>query len=630
MKKSILLLLAFIVGFTGYSQQTGSFSTSIDFNGGTRTISVFVPNDYDENNSYQLMIGLHGMGDGGNNYKSALLNSLDFQDVFPNTILICPNGNLQENGMFYSSNNGEYIIDSALSYAQTHYNIDNNEIILQGFSLGAESALRFGLDYPGKFKGLILNTPAIQGVKIARNESNNYTFNYQNANQIPIIITRGDEDFLYEEPTNIAVAKLAENMGKVSYNIFSGGHVVPSFLNYPYLDFISTSYSNGLDASLYKLKIPYRACEGSIEAEILFQNTGNDVLEEINFIYGIGSNKDTFHWQGQLNLYESLTITLPSYDVSHLATNNYYFGVTIDQLNDSEDDLFTSFNHIEEYIHIMNEDITIPFSDNFSTSLSLSQWAFDYSGDYLYPLEYDEIDEAFFSFNSIFIFDNAGTSESIISPIFDFSNASPTADLNLYFDLEYNYVEYTAAMLGIDTILADTLEVLITTDCGLTYQSIFKEAGAALSAYDAPLLNPSNIESFFLYKDEDKIKTFSVDISDYIGQDNVAIKFKYISSLGGYIFLDKVEVNNYPISIHEQDDISSIVLYPNPAKDIIHINSSNEQIQEVEVYNMIGQLVHIIKPSDNKTINVEHWTKGQYIFKIKTNKTTTHKKALIN
>jgi len=141
MKKSILLLLAFIVGFTGYSQQTGSFSTSIDFNGGTRTISVFVPNDYDENNSYQLMIGLHGMGDGGNNYKSALLNSLDFQDVFPNTILICPNGNLQENGMFYSSNNGEYIIDSALSYAQTHYNIDNNEIILQGFSLGAESAL---------------------------------------------------------------------------------------------------------------------------------------------------------------------------------------------------------------------------------------------------------------------------------------------------------------------------------------------------------------------------------------------------------------------------------------------------------------------------------------------------------
>src|SRR5690625_6885992 len=103
------------------------------------------------------MIGLHGMGDGGNNYKSALLNSLDFQDVFPNTILICPNGNLQENGMFYSSNNGEYIIDSALSYAQTHYNIDNNEIILQGFSLGAESALRFGLDYPGKFKGLILN-----------------------------------------------------------------------------------------------------------------------------------------------------------------------------------------------------------------------------------------------------------------------------------------------------------------------------------------------------------------------------------------------------------------------------------------------------------------------------------------
>lgn len=631
MKKTILFLFTLLLSLNSFSQQTGIFNDFLDFNGQSRAVSVFVPNDYDATNEYQLIVGLHGLGDNSNNYLNALVNYLNFQSAFPNTILVCPNGDPDFNGLFYSENNGEYIIDTAINYALSNYNIDQTKIILQGFSLGAESALRFGLTYPDKFKGLILNTPAIQGVLVASNESTNYTFNYQNADQIPMVITLGNQDLNYLEPINIAVSKLAENNGKFEYNIFTGDHSVPSFLNYDYNDFFETPYSPGFDASLYLLNIPYRACNGTVTTEILVQNTGNQSIESIDFTYGINSDLDTFQWQGLIDIHESITISLPEYDVSELSNNHYNFKVNIASLNESETDDFTAFNQIENYFHVANETFTIPFDEDFNNSAALSEWAYDFSGDYIFPFEWDEIDEGFYTFNTIFVFDNRGTSESIISPIFDIPSTIAESGLNLSFDIEYNYTEYTSAVLGMDTIFADTLEVLITTDCGVTYETIFKKGGADLSAYESPILNPLNFDPFLHYKDEEYIQTFTVDISNYIGVENVAFKLKYISDLGGYIIIDGFRINDYPVSIDENEYSSMVNIYPNPAKDKINITSGNENISNIKVFNILGQLVYSnsFHNINQAMIQVSDWTKGQYFFNIQTDKRNIKKKILI-
>src|SRR5690606_31983838 len=112
----------------------------------------------------------------------------------------------------------------------------------------------------------------------------------------------------------------------------------------------------------------------------------------------------------------------------------------------------------------------------------------------------------------------------------------------LHFNVDYNYVKYTADQALIDTVFADTLEVLVSNDCGVTFTSLFKKAGADLSGHSTPLLNPMNLNAMFINKDESKYKSHTVDMSAYAGQSNVSVKFSYISALGGYIYLDDVMV----------------------------------------------------------------------------------------
>jgi len=563
-----------------------------------------------------LVIALHGMGDAAANYRNALVNALSFSAAFPNTILICPDGGNDQGRDFYQPAGDELIIEEAINYARTNYNIDTNEIILQGFSLGGRSALKYGLENTGKFKALLLNTPAIQGVKEAANEAI-FDFDFAAANELPIYVTIGNNDPLYNEPVNRMVAQLVGNNGKVAYKIFTGAHTVPDFQNYPYTSFFNQPTSNGADAGIYSLNVPERSCDGNIGSGILFQNTGNVNLDSVRFVFGVGNNLDTVKWQGSLAPHESELINLPYFDAGNLATDHYDFKVSIAGINQFATDTFTDFNTLQKPVHIMQEVLSLPFEEHFSNETSLTKWAFNKSGDYFLPFEYYEEDAALFSLNSIFIFDNSGTREEVISPRLDLRNQG---NVYLHFNVDYNYVKYTPDVLA-DTVFADTLEVLVSTDCGATYTSLFKKAGTDLSGHDEPLLNPLSLEAIAVAKDESKYRPFTIDVSQLAGQENVAFKFSYISALGGYIYLDDVSVSNSPVATKEVVVKQSVLnLFPNPVEGQLQVALNNgKSIESVIAYNMNGQEVLNSKGSGSSVqqIDVRHLAAGIYWLQLK-------------
>jgi len=149
--------------------KTGSFDTTISFLGSTRKLSCFVPTNYTAANKYRLLVCLHGLGDNSANYRNSLISGLGWSTSFPNTIFICPEAATTTSD-FYSPAGGEAIVQKCIDLGMANYHIDSSDVILQGFSLGGRAALRYGLDNYKKFKGLLLNTPAIQGVKNALND----------------------------------------------------------------------------------------------------------------------------------------------------------------------------------------------------------------------------------------------------------------------------------------------------------------------------------------------------------------------------------------------------------------------------------------------------------------------------
>src|SRR4051812_47149331 len=161
--QTLIMLVILSFGGKTFAQTTGSFDTSITFMSSSRQLSLYVPTTYNSATKYRLMVCLHGLGDNSANYRNALINSLSWNTAMPNTIFVCPEAETV-NSDYYSTAGSEAIIQQSITVAMSRYQIDTANVILQGFSLGGRAALRYGLDNYSVFKGLLLNTPAVQGV----------------------------------------------------------------------------------------------------------------------------------------------------------------------------------------------------------------------------------------------------------------------------------------------------------------------------------------------------------------------------------------------------------------------------------------------------------------------------------
>jgi hypothetical protein len=73
----------------------------------------------------------------------------------------------------------------------------------------------------------------------------------------------------------------------------------------------------------------------------------------------------------------------------------------------------------------------------------------------------------------------------------------------------------------------------------------------------------------------------------------------------------------------------NIEIYPNPAKDVLNINSAFA-IKEVEIYDALNRLVEKQKSNDkNIQLNLNNLSKGSYIVNIKTAKGSVKKKLIV-
>ena len=90
----------------------------------------------------------------------------------------------------------------------------------------------------------------------------------------------------------------------------------------------------------------------------------------------------------------------------------------------------------------------------------------------------------------------------------------------------------------------------------------------------------------------------------------------------GYIYVGGVGFNEL--------SSGTISVYPNPVKDVLNVQSSLT-IQEVQVYNIVGQMVLSQAANGNKlTLNTSGLTSGVYNLKVKVQDGYINKKIVVN
>lgn len=612
-----LLLLCLFFSKNAAAQHTGSYDTTIIFMGSPRVVSMYVPSTYTATAPHKLMICLHGLGDTCSNYRNALAGSLAWPTHFSNTIFVCPEAANRNTDYHYPAG-GEAIIQASIDMARTVYNIDTDNVVLQGFSLGGRAALRYGLAHTGDFKGLLLNTPAVQGVKEAIN-SGAYTFGYASAPAIPIYITHGATDIMYTGPIDSTYEQLILNNGVVRYNDVAGlGHNIPSFASMADVTtFFDMPTHIGLDAEMVAVGIAQRTLATTLPASCLVRNTGVSTIHTISIDYTVGSTTLSHTWTGTLLPYEHAVISLPTISAP-AGTYTLTAKVT---LVDGVADTVTTNNIRAVPFQLVTAGNALPCSEGFEgTAFPPANWIQNRSGDIYCAWDRDNTVHktglaSMTNFNTILIFDNAGRRDEMESPVLDLTSVGAP---HVSFDVAYNYNHYTPPTLTVDTVFADTLSVLVSTDGGTNYTTVYKKGGAELATFPSPIMNPVSIAASFISPTASNWRTEDVDLSAYATCDKAIVKFCYTSALGGSINVDNVSFRNGPVVVPGVVT-GGIMVYPVPARSTLHVSTGNEPLDEVVLTDMTGRQVlrvHNDRHNNETTIDVAHLPQGIYLLRV--------------
>ncbi|MEQ9438638.1 MAG: choice-of-anchor J domain-containing protein [Cyclobacteriaceae bacterium] len=209
-----------------------------------------------------------------------------------------------------------------------------------------------------------------------------------------------------------------------------------------------------------------------------------------------------------------------------------------------------------------------------------------------------------------------GARDLLVSPTLDFSG---TYEASMFFQVSYaqfseNYV--------------DTLNVLVSTDCGATYELVYQLEGSTLAA------GLTSSEEWIPQQESDWHEEF-VDLSRYAGQTDVRVAFESINGYGNNIYLDDVEFflsgDDMPVTTNE----NSYKLFPNPTADFLNtvFNLRNRETVRIAIYNSQGQTVYqtTFPNTLNQTYDFDLTTfpRGMYILRVFSSTITDSKQFIL-
>jgi hypothetical protein len=171
---------------------------------------------------------------------------------------------------------------------------------------------------------------------------------------------------------------------------------------------------------------------------------------------------------------------------------------------------------------------------------------------------------------------NGQVDEIVAKPVDISTVASPV----LTFQVAYTYwtVPYQ---------YSDTLEVLVSTNCGATWTTVYKKWGSNLQT-----ANPLSSQSAAWVPTQTQWRLETVSLLPYQTATSLFVKFRNITDYEDNLYLDDINIMNS--TGMQQTNLSSLInLFPNPSTGIFNLNIALDSQKDlnVKVVNTLGQTV---------------------------------------
>ncbi|HYV92227.1 MAG TPA: serine hydrolase [Chitinophagales bacterium] len=337
-------------------------------------------------------------------------------------------------------------------------------------------------------------------------------------------------------------------------------------------------------------------CSANITPIVMLKNFGANTLTSVTINYQVDAGTiNTYNWAGSLSSGSAVSVLLPSLNI---AAGNHEMNAFTSNPNGSPEAY--PFNDAKEAAFIINDansPVTVVAEGFENYNFPPPGW---YRGDdpvigwgrsVLSPYD-GKATAVMNNYNGAYW---GGTKYDLILPEV---NLSALANPQLSFEYAYRY----------RSSQKDSLRIMISTDCGTSWSSLFYTGGVDLAS-------GSDASNFYPLASDWKFK--SIDLSAYSG--DALIKFEDISYGGNNLFIDDVNIGAATgLQQIAADEFAKV--FPNPFHTTTTIQF-NRIIQrgDLFIYNNLGKEIKHISNISAKNISIgrDGMSDGIYFFTVK-------------
>ena len=341
------------------------------------------------------------------------------------------------------------------------------------------------------------------------------------------------------------------------------------------------------DAAVQTINSPFkRVCTTGFAPVVTIANKGVIAITSLAISARVDNGAVvTTNWTGNLIALDSFTITLPGLTTTTgTHTLTVYTGPPNGAADEipADDTLRTSLFYYDA--------LTMPFSESFEGS-SYPPQGWDIVNDDG-ALSWEKISGQAKTGNySVVIRNykgaNMGTKDYLRLPQLVIGNA----------DSAFMTFRVAAGFSGAGALFAwDTLDVLVSTDCGASYTSLYKKWG------DALLTTHRAIDAAYSPQ-EGEWRKDSVNLTPYIGKGNFFIAFRNTNGQINNIYLD--DINIYSKQINPNLKGKGFLITPSPTTGVVNVDfyPNPTNLQGIAIYSMSGQEVAKTAAASGATTN---------------------------
>jgi hypothetical protein len=362
------------------------------------------------------------------------------------------------------------------------------------------------------------------------------------------------------------------------------------------------------DAGIASVTAPVgQICSTGFTPDVVLKNRGAQPLQTVQIIYQVdGGATQTFNWSGTLTSLKQTTVQLPA---ATTGTGTHTITVYTALPNGIADDAPENDTATASFRYYNNA--TLPLLEGFEGSTFPPDGGWDlWNPDNNFTWELTR--DAAKSGNQSIVMRNLGYAtngaiDDLYTPVI---NAQGYDSVFLFFDVA----------AAVQTSLAttnnpwDSLQVLVTTDCGQTLDSVYGKWGPNLVTRTTPTTSEFVPTASEWRRD-------SVNLTRFIPYGQFRVVFRNISNYENNIYLDNINIITKTTNAYLKEQ--GFTVTPNPAGNQVMVTflETPTDLDAIALYNTAGQLVarqqgSAINSSNRFTFDLVNVPNGVYFVKL--------------